>query len=93
MKELKPVITEIEKEDKEKDNIGFLKYLITKHPPVENFKLNVDEELKNCDIRTVLVRAIGNYHRDKVLTSEGKKEVLMEEICKLLNNRYSTLKG
>jgi hypothetical protein len=93
MKELKPVLEVIEKKEKDSTNAEFLKFIIEKHPPMENFKLNVDEELKNVDIKRLMVKVIGYYHPDKVLNTEGKKKVLWEEICKLLNNRYSMLKS
>ncbi len=77
----------------EGDNTEFIKHVLEKHKPKENFHFKVDEEIKKTSLKKVLTKIIAVYHPDKVLDSEPRKKVLFEEITKLLNNIYTVLKG
>jgi hypothetical protein len=72
----------------------FVKYVLKTHPPTAIGEFNIETELSKEDKKAnkILVKVIAFYHPDKVLNTEQKKKILFEEICKVLNNFYSTMK-
>jgi hypothetical protein len=81
----------IELESK-KSTQDFLKFIIANYPPQEEFTFNVTEEILKSGLKDVLKKLITKYHPDKFPDSDMKKKVLMEEICKYLNQKYDYLK-
>jgi uncharacterized protein YeaO (DUF488 family) len=90
--ELSDSFNKIEEETK-KSCQSFLKYIVLNHPPQQGFVYDVEEEIGKSNIKKVLLKLISYYHPDKFSDTDMKKKVLMEEICKYLNQKYDYFKS
>lgn len=86
------IFEDLLKEFNTKSTEGFISYVIEKHPPSEGYKLNAEEEVKKIGLKKLLIKLIALYHPDKVIESDLKRKVILDEICKYLNSKYNYLK-
>jgi hypothetical protein len=82
-------IVDLDEKEKKYSVEKFIKYVLKKHPPRENLNFNVEEEKAKSNMKRVFIKVIAFYHPDKFSSEDMKKKVLMEEITKILNRKYS----
>lgn len=94
MKENQSIFDELDKQFKNSSTEKFIEYILTNHcPNNEKFRdFKVGEEIEKSGIKKVLLKLIPVYHPDKTDESDLKKKVIFDEICKLLNAKYSYFK-